>query len=52
LCPKSVILADALKRASIPATFHTVDGAGHGFQDETANEQVVNFFNQYLARKK
>jgi acetyl esterase/lipase len=49
---ESVLLTEALKKASIPVTFYTVTGAGHGFNDKTANEQVVAYFNSVLIPKK
>lgn len=46
---QSVLLAEALKKARVPVQFHTVSGAGHGFQDATADRQVVAFFKDALA---
>lgn len=45
---QSVLLVEALKKARIPVEFYTVPNGPHGFQDETANTQVVDFFKKHL----
>ncbi len=46
---QSVLLAEALKRASVPVTFYTVEGGGHGgFDDPRVEELTRAFLRQHL----
>jgi len=45
---QSELLLVALQKAGIPATIYTVSGAGHGFQDATADKLAIEFFGKYL----
>jgi acetyl esterase/lipase len=45
---QSVLLNEALKKAGVEVTFHTVEGGGHGFQDPEADRMVFEFFNRHL----
>lgn len=45
---QSVLLAEALTKAGVPVTFHTVKGAGHGFEDATAEKLTMELFAKYL----
>jgi acetyl esterase/lipase len=45
---QSELLAAALQKAGVPVTFHTVVGAGHGFNDATASRMRLEFFEKYL----
>ena len=49
---QSELLLASLQKAGIPATLHTVKGAGHGFQDATADKLAIEFFNKYLRPKR
>ncbi|SPE50552.1 Esterase/lipase (fragment) [Verrucomicrobia bacterium] len=44
----SVLLEDALKKAGVPVTFYTLKGAGHGFQDSTADKMMMGFFAEHV----
>jgi len=46
---QSELLCDALIRASVTVTFHTVQGGGHGgFKDPQVDPLVAEFFKRYL----
>lgn len=46
---QSVLLEDALKKASVPAAFYTVKGGGHGgWKDPKVNEVTRDFLRQHL----
>ena len=45
---QSVLLVNALKKAGVPVEFHTVKGAGHGFQDAGVTLRTRAFFARYL----
>ncbi len=46
---QSELLAEALKKAGVPATFHTVKGAGHGgFKDPKVSELTQAFLAERL----
>lgn len=45
---QSVLLAEALEKAGVPVTLHTVTGQGHGFRDATANQLARDFFLRVL----
>jgi acetyl esterase/lipase len=45
---QSELLEAALKKAEVPVTFYTVQGAGHGFHDTKANAMCLEFFTKYL----
>lgn len=45
---QSVLLEAALKRAGVPVIFYTVRGAGHGFNDATADRLLLEFFAKHL----
>jgi acetyl esterase/lipase len=46
---QSEVLEQALKQASVPVTFYTVAGAGHGgFKDPAVDRLVGEFFERYL----
>ncbi len=49
--PQSKMLAEALKKASVPVTFVILEGAGHGgpeFYKEENRKRVEEFFTQHL----
>ncbi len=48
---QSVILNEALKKANVKTTFHTVKGGGHGFRDEGVDRMVAEFFDETLKRQ-
>ena len=48
---QSVILDEALKKANVKTTFHTVKGGGHGFKDPQVDRMVNKFFNKTLKPK-
>ncbi|MFQ6036700.1 MAG: alpha/beta hydrolase fold domain-containing protein [Sedimentisphaerales bacterium] len=41
---QSELFYDALKKAGVPVTFHTVSGAGHGFSGPEIDKMVDDFF--------
>jgi acetyl esterase/lipase len=45
---QSELLYDALKKAGVNATFHTVKSGGHGFRDAEADRMVQEFFDKFL----
>jgi len=45
---QSEILAEALKKAGVEVTFHTVAGAGHGFGGPQIDKMVDEFFDRHL----
>ncbi len=45
---QSVLLEAALKKAGVPVILYTVKGAGHGFNDSVADQQMTDFFAQHL----
>jgi acetyl esterase/lipase len=45
---QSVLLNDALKKAGVDVTFHTVKGGGHGFRDSETDRIVLMFFKKHL----
>ena len=45
---QSELLYDALKKAGVNVTFHTVKGGGHGFRDAEADRIVQEFFDKFL----
>lgn len=45
---QSVLLHEALKKAGLKVTFHTVKGAGHGFAGAEVMKKVEEFFDRYL----
>jgi len=48
---QSEMLYDALKKASVDATFYTVQGGGHGrFNDPNVAPLVTTFFKQHLGK--
>ncbi len=48
---QSELLAAALKDSDVPASLHTVQGAGHGWpRTEARNERVRAFFDKHLKR--
>ncbi len=48
---QSELLYEALKKAGMPVTFHTVLGAGHGFSNPEVDRMVDDFFDEILKRK-
>jgi dipeptidyl aminopeptidase/acylaminoacyl peptidase len=49
---QSELLYEALKKAGMNVTFHTVKGAGHGFGGAEVNKMVDEFFDRVLMAKK
>jgi len=49
---QSELLHEALKKAGVDVTFHTVPGAGHGFGGREVDEKVNAFFDRVLKNKK
>jgi len=49
---QSELLFEALKKADMDVTFHTVKGAGHGFGGAEVNKMVDEFFDRVLMGKK
>jgi acetyl esterase/lipase len=49
---QSELLLAALKEASVPATLHTVKGAGHGFASPELFQMVRQFFDRQLKADK
>lgn len=47
---QSVLLDAALKKAGVEVTFHTVQGAGHGFGGPEIMRRVETFFDKYLKK--
>ena len=48
---QSQLLFEALRKAQVPATFHTVAGAGHGFGNNPHVQKMVDrFFDEQLMR--
>ncbi len=45
---QSVLLNEALKKAGVEVTFHTVEGGGHGFRDPEVDKMVLEFFTKHL----
>ena len=45
---QSVLLYEALKKAGVDVTFHTVEGGGHGFRDPEVDKMVLEFFTKHL----
>lgn len=45
---QSELLYQALKRSGVEVTFHTIEGAGHGFGDSDPAELVDAFFDRHL----
>ncbi len=45
---QSVLLYEALKKAGVEVTFHTVEGGGHGFSDPVVDKMVLEFFTKHL----
>jgi acetyl esterase/lipase len=45
---QSVLLNEALKKAGVDVTFHTVEGGGHGFRDPEVDKMVLEFFTKHL----
>jgi len=45
---QSQLLYDALKNAGVQVRFHTVKGAGHGFDSLQVDKMVDNFFDNHL----
>jgi acetyl esterase/lipase len=45
---QSVLLEEALRKAGVPVTFHTVKGAGHGFGGPEVDAMVDAFFERHL----
>ena len=46
---QSVLLHEALKKAEVPVTFYTVEGAGHGgFRDPMIHELTCDFLEKHL----
>ena len=48
---QSRILYEALQRAGVPATFHAVNGAGHGFGGPEIDRMAGEFLDQNLRRR-
>ena len=49
---QSELLDETLKKAGVDVTFHTVEGAGHGFGGPDADKMVEVFFDRVLKGKK
>ena len=47
---QSELLYEALKKADVDVTFHTVKGGGHGFRDAKVDRMVKDFFNRHLKK--
>lgn len=45
---QSQFLYEALKKAGVKVRFHTVKGAGHGFDNSQVDKMVDDFFNRHL----
>jgi len=45
---QSVLLDEALKKAGVDVTFHTVEGGGHGFRNPEVHKLVFEFFTKHL----
>ena len=45
---QSQLLHEALKKAGVPVTCETVEGAGHGFRGQEHIERVRRFFDEHL----
>jgi len=45
---QSVLLHEALKKTGVEVTFHTVQGAGHGFGGPDITKMVEDFFDRHL----
>jgi acetyl esterase/lipase len=45
---QSVLLDEALKKAGVEVTFHTVEGGRHGFRDPEVDKMVLEFFTKHL----
>jgi len=49
---QSELLYEALKKAGVDVTFHTVKGGGHGFGGPEINKMVAEFFDRVLKKQK
>jgi acetyl esterase/lipase len=49
---QSELLAEALRKARVPVTFHVVKGAGHGFGGPENQRRVRDFFAEHLKKAK
>ncbi len=50
---QSELLTEALKKAGVPVTFHTLAGAGHGgpqFHSQENQKRLVEFFDKHLKK--
>lgn len=47
---QSQLLYEALKNAGVQVKFHTVEGAGHGFNSPQVDKMVEDFFDRWLLR--
>ena len=47
---QSQLLHEALKKAGVPVTCETVEGAGHGFRGQEHIERVRRFFDEHLKK--
>ncbi|MBN2582230.1 MAG: alpha/beta hydrolase fold domain-containing protein [Planctomycetes bacterium] len=48
---QSVILDEALRKAGVESSLHTIAGGGHAFGGQMLNEMVLEFFDKHLKSK-